>query len=130
MGASGTNLNLIAASLVDVGPQASFDAGNNQVLWDPFVYVEGANSDGYTYKLAPIMVLAHELVHAGNASNPAYQTPSSEALVMQIANQIAKEMNSATGSNYETKRDSHEGKTYNTTSPTSTIFSISRPGCG
>ena len=55
------------------------------------------------------MILAHELVHAGNAGNPAYHLNPSEPLVMAIANQIAQEMNAATGSTYDTTRDSHEG---------------------
>lgn len=130
MGANGTALNLITASLTGLGAQARFDHINNQVTWDPFVYTEGTNIDGSTYTLAPIMVLAHELVHAGHAGDPAYQLDGSETLVMQIANQIAAELNEATGSNYDTTRDSHvRDRLRNTTSPTSTFFSIARPGC-
>jgi hypothetical protein len=130
MAARGTDLNLIQANLAGGGPQARFDSFSNQILWDPFVYVVGVNTDQSQYVLAPIMVLAHELVHAGHADDPAYQGAGSEALVMQVANQIAAEMNAATGSSYNTTRDSHiHQDRYWTNSPTSTTFSISRPGC-
>ena len=130
MVANGTGLNLITASLSGSGAQARFDTSTNQVLWDPFVYVQGSNVDGSTYTLAPIMVLAHEIVHAGHAGDPAYQGHGSESLVMQIANQIAAELNAATRSTYDTTRDSHERTgLYNTTSPTSITFSLVRPGC-
>lgn len=130
MRANGTSLNLITASLSGFAPQARFDSPTNQILWDPFVYIEGTNTNGSTYTMAPIMVLAHELVHAGHAGEAAYQGASSEGLVMQVANQIASELNAATGSSYDTTRDSHvRSGQFNTTSPTSIIFSIARPGC-
>jgi hypothetical protein len=77
------------------------------------------------------MILAHELVHAGNIENPAYQTHASEPIVMPIANQIALEMNKALGSNYSTTRDNHGGPVvrYYTHSSTSQAISIVRPGC-
>ena len=130
MGANGTALNLISASLYDFGPQARFDHINNQITWDPFWAFGGVNTNGSSYTIAPIMVLAHELVHAGHAGDPAYQLASSETLVMQIANQIPAELNAATGSNYNTTRDSHvRTEQYRTTSPTSIVYSLARPGC-
>lgn len=59
------------------------------------------------------------------------QGEASEPLVMQIANQVAAELNAATGSTYSANRDNHEHTNlYNSTSPTSTTYSIARPGCG
>jgi len=71
MAANGTVLNLITAHLSGVGAQARFDPPTNQVLWDPFLVALGNNTDGSPYTMAPIMVLAHELVHAGHAGDPA-----------------------------------------------------------
>lgn len=93
-------------------------------------YYVGTNSDGSQYTLTPIMALAHELVHAGNAGNPAYQGLSSEPLTMSIANQIAREMNAATGSDYDATRDIHNATgRFATDSPKSATFAIARPGC-
>jgi hypothetical protein len=126
----GVALVLIRSNFIDLGPQATFDQINNEILWDPFFVIEGVNSDGSAYKLAPIMVLAHELVHAGYASDPMYQGRDSESRVMPIANQIAAELNAATGGRYETRRDNHESTSrYNSHSATSSEYSIVRPGC-
>jgi hypothetical protein len=129
--ANGTKLNLITASLGGLGGQDIFSIPQNQILWDPFMAVQGRNLDGSLYTESPLMLLAHELVHAGHPSDSAYQGPESETLVMQIANSIAAEMNAATGSNYDTTRDNHDlgsdGHRYNVTSPTSTNYSLVRP---
>jgi hypothetical protein len=74
------------------------------------------------------MLLAHELVHAAHANDSAWQGETSEPSVMPIANQIASERNAAIGSNYDTSRDNHvRTGLYDTTSPTSTLYSIARP---
>ena len=126
--ANGTSLNLISANLAGFGAQDSFDKDNNQILWDPFMWITGTNSDGSTYNENPMMLLAHELIHAGHASDPLYQGSASETLVMSIANQIAAEINSSAGTHFDTSRDNHDGQRNYTTSPTSTLFSIARPG--
>ncbi|HEY0012451.1 MAG TPA: hypothetical protein VGB79_06310 [Allosphingosinicella sp.] len=126
--AAGVDLNLFTAHTSGSGAQPRFKDG--VIHWDPFFAISGTNTDGSEYTLTPIMILAHELVHAGNAGNPAYQLNPSEPLVMTIANQIAREMNAATGSNYDTTRDSHEGpERFYTVSSTSETPAIARPGC-
>jgi hypothetical protein len=74
-----------------------FDYGNGIIYWDPFVYITGFNTDGSTYTLTPIMLLAHELVHAGYRFDPAWQGHDSEWQVIPLANVIAQEMSAATG---------------------------------
>lgn len=128
--ARGVDLHLIMANLTGQGQQNSFNPNSNTIFWDPFQYAEGTNTDGSTYTLAPIMLLAHEFIHAAYGDDPAYQTAASEPLVMSIANQIAMELNAATGSHYDTTRDSHvRTGLYTTGSVTSTTPSIARPGC-
>lgn len=74
------------------------------------------------------MILAHELVHAGS---PGLAGPSTEALVILIANQIAREMNAAAGDQkYDTSRDNHNRNgMYNSVSSTSSTYTLVRPGC-
>lgn len=129
---NGTDLNLFRQNLTG-GGSSRYDEmfGNNHILWDPFVVIQGENSDGSLWTLAPIMVLAHELVHAAHRGDPTWQGHGSEHLVIPIANQIAAEMNAATGSSYGTTRDTHTHNTlWYTPSTTSTGFTIARPGCG
>ena len=131
LGTDGLHINIITASLLGNGPQDVFDHAHT-IYWDPFQYVTGTNTNGTSYEISPIMLLAHELVHAGHAGDPAYQDEASEALVMSIANQIAAEMNAATGSHYDTTRDSHirdQNGLHYTSLVTSTVLSIARPGC-
>ncbi len=104
--------------------------GTKTIKFDPFAYLTGNNIDGTPYSINPTMLLAHELVHAANAANPAYQGAASEALVMSIANRIAAEMNASNGTHYDTHRDKHDGGRYMPTdSVTSNVYSISRPRC-
>jgi hypothetical protein len=128
--AYGVTLNLIKANLAGYTSRLSYDPASNTISWDPYVFVVGKNADGSDYVLTPIMLLAHEFVHAGNDNDPAYQYNASEPVVMQIANQIAAEMNASTGSSFNTNRDVHARlNQYHTDSPTSSIISIVRPGC-
>lgn len=133
--ARGVTLTLVYTNLAYVAgqPQDRFDVNFNTITWDPFVWVRGHNSDQSVYELAPIMLLAHELVHAGHGDDPTYQGADSEALVMQIANQIALEVNANAPSafpDYNTNRDNHVRDTQHySTDSASTSFTITRPGC-
>lgn len=128
--ARGADLNLIMANNTGQGQQNGFDPATNTIYWDAFQYVEGVNINGSPYALSPIMLLAHELIHAAYGDDPAYQSVAGEALVMSLANQIAAEMNASTGSHFNTNRDSHvRTGLFTTASITSTVFSIARPGC-
>ena len=120
----------IDPALIGGQDRIRFEPATGAITWDPFIYVDGFNTDGTPYSVSPIMLLAHEFVHAAYRDDPAYQGPDSEPLVMQIANQIAAEMNAATNSNYNTDRNNHvrDGQ-YNTNSVTSTHLSIVRPAC-
>lgn len=128
----GVQLQVIQVNLSQVGGQGNnrFDPVTGIITWDPFLVAVGNNLNNSPYTLSPIMMLAHEFVHAAHRYNPAYQTETSEPLIMAIANQIAIEMNAATGSSYNTNRDNHirTGQHY-THSPTSTMFSVIRPDC-
>jgi hypothetical protein len=126
--ANGTKLNLITANLTGQGQQDWFNPTTNQILWDPFEVVQGTNLNGTTYTESPMMLLAHELVHAAHANDPTWQGDTSEPRVMPIANQIASEMNHATNSNYDNSRDNYvRTGLYDTTSPSSILYSIARP---
>lgn len=125
--ALGINLRLIDIDYSGFGVRDEFSG--TTILWDPFSYVFGKNSDGTEYNISPLMLLAHELVHAGNAGNPAFQGFDSEPSVIPIANQIAREVNAATGLNFNTTRDRHGGEYRQTNSIKSTVFSITEPGC-
>lgn len=78
-----------------------YNDGSKTVSWDPFVAVGGVNSNGTTYSISPTMALAHELVH--------WSIPGagdSEATVMRLANEIAREMNAYYGTGtFDTSRD-------------------------
>jgi hypothetical protein len=129
--AKGTALDLIVANLAGGGPQDGFAWQSTKYIdWDPFVGVTGTNSDGSTYTESPMMLLAHELVHAAYFPDMAYEGESSEPLVMSISNQIATEVNSSLGTHYDPTRETHEtgpnGGQFWTTSPTSTTPSIVR----
>jgi hypothetical protein len=129
--AAGITLDLFVANITGEGQQDGFYPNTDQLYWDPFEVVEGTNSDGSTYIESPIMLLAHELVHAAHASDPTWQDANSETTVIGVANQIAREMNAATGSNYDTSRDTEvRTQLYYTTAPTSTLYSIARPSGG
>jgi hypothetical protein len=131
MAANGVTLSLADFNNSGFGARAEFSGANNLVAWDPFQVATGVNSNGTVYVLAPIMILAHELVHAGHPNDPAYQGAASEPLVMSIANRIAAELNAATGRNYEDDRDNHERTgLYDTDSPFSSTYSIAPPNCG
>lgn len=126
--ANGVTINLFTAHTSGYSAQPRFESG--VIHWDPFFVIKGTNTNGTEYILAPIMILAHELVHAGHGGESAYQGPSSEPLVMALANQIASEMNAATGTSYDTTRNSHvPTQRFYTQSSTSTTYSIARPGC-
>lgn len=108
-----------------------FDPITGVITWDPFLAAFGNNLNGSPYSQSPIMALAHELVYGAHRYNPAYQGADNEAIIMQITNQIATEMNAATQSSYSTDRDNdvrtHQG---DVTSVTSAEYSIgSRPAC-
>lgn len=129
--ASGTKLQLIRASNSGLGRQTEYDPSANVIYWDPFQGARGFNSDNSLYVLAPIMILAHELVHAGNRHDPRFLHRASEPLVMPIANQIAREMNASPhGSNYATFRDNHDATSlFYTESSTSAVQRDDRPSC-
>jgi hypothetical protein len=129
-GDNGVVINLVLTNPSGFGARPQYDPMTNMISWDAFQYQEGLNSDGSRWAISPIMILAHELVHAANSGNPAYQGAASEALVISIANQIAREINQATGSNFDTTRDTHS-RNYqgHTNSITGTTFTIQRPGC-
>ncbi len=112
-------------------PRDRFYPETGAITWDPFVYARGVNQNGSPWELSPIMLLAHELVHAAHRYNPAYQGEDSEAVVMALANQIAAEMNAAIpNSNYNTNRDNHiRLAQHYSSSVTAASFTIARPSC-
>jgi hypothetical protein len=90
--------------------------------------VKGFNLNGTASVEAPLMLLAHEIVHAGHAADPGWQTPSAETTVIAVANQIATEINAATGSHFDTTRDNEiRSELWDTDKSTSTVPSIVRP---
>lgn len=126
--AAGVSINLFTANLDGSGLQPGFEG--SVIDWDPFQGISGFNTNGTPYALTPIMILAHELVHAGNAGNPAFQGANAELVTIAVSNQIASEMNAATGQNYNTNRDSHQAnRAFRTQSSTSATPIATRPGC-
>jgi hypothetical protein len=126
--ANGVNINLIRAALDGSGVQPGFQAG--VIDWDPFQGISGFNTNGTRYELTPIMILAHELVHVGNVGNPAFEGANAELVAISVSNQIASEMNAATGQNYNRNRDLHRAdRAFRTESSTSATPVATRPGC-
>lgn len=105
---------------------------SNTVYFDPFMAATGMNSDGSTWFASPVVALAHELVHAVFGDNPAFNVNPAdrEAIAIQIENIILAQLESATGTELGSQRDTHNGTgTYVTSSPLSVVYSIARPGC-
>ena len=99
-----------------VSPDQVDEYRDRSIFWDPFLMASGTNKDGSVYVQSSEMALAHEFVHAGNWDNPKFQGSDSEAAVMAVENQIARELNAGYGLNYQTNRDNHTGQSYNSTS--------------
>lgn len=127
----GTSISLIQANIAGFGSQNRFDPPTNTIFWDPFLGFSGTNNDATTYTQTPIIILAHELIHAAYPDDPRYRHGGSEDLVLPLANQIAREMN-AVGYNFDTSRNTHsEGRRqFKVSSISSSVESIIRPGCG
>lgn len=129
MANQGTRISLFVE--IPGGSEAiSYDPGTNQINWDPFVAFQGTNSDGSGFDLSPLMVLAHELVHASLRGQPLM---NSETHAMQVANQIAQEVNASTGSSFNTNRNTYETSSQfyvNSIEKSGTNnFELTRPGC-
>lgn len=126
----GVTISLFRSDYTDFGATDEFIAnrsGSGGVInWDPFSTGNGRNIVGSFYSESPIMLLAHELVHAGDT---ALRGPASENAVIAIVNAIAAEMNMSTGSHYETTRTVHDGKLSMTDNIHSQTASITRPDC-
>lgn len=134
--ARGVTITLAAIDPTAAGGQRiEYSQGSNSIIFDPTIYVYGTNHNQTPYELTPIMLLAHELIHAAHGNDPAYQGEASEALVMQISNQIALEINAATPNDFadfNTNRDNHirDGQGYTTSITAGSVsFSIARPSC-
>lgn len=130
MANQGTNIFLVKDISGDQ-EYIGYDPALNHIRWDPFVSLRGTNSDGSEFDLSPLMVLAHELVHASLRGQPLM---ASETHAMQIANQIAQEVNTSTGSSFNTNRNVYETsfQFYVNSIEKSGIgnFELVRPGCG
>jgi hypothetical protein len=125
--ASGTKIVTVDSDGSGTGARPLYDPDTNTILYDPFLAIPGTNSNNTTYTEAPVMVLAHEIVHA---ANPGLKGVEAEKLAMEIANKIAAELNAKTGKNFSTNRDTHKsGDPFSVGSPFSIFVSIVKPGC-
>lgn len=88
--ANGTSISLIVAQLSQ--SDIAFDSATNRIEWDPYVALTGLNYNGSEYRIAPLLVLAHELVHAANKGKP---EEGDEQLAIDTANAIARELNTS-----------------------------------
>ncbi len=126
MVANGTKIDASDLDNEKHGRKAGF--ANAVITWDPFQGLTGPNgSPQSSYTHAPIIVLAHEIAHAALRMNPG---PESESKAIELANQIAAELNAASGSSYDTARKQYaDGTFFDVESPFKTILTIVPVGC-
>jgi Effector protein len=128
-------LELIVAGSRDGEEQTRYYHTSDTITWDPFQSVWGLNQDGSMYELSPVMTLAHELAHAAFDHAPTTDSEriAVETVAMNIANQIAREINAALGTTFDTSRDNHSSRGSFVVSSVSgvseTHFRLTRPGC-
>lgn len=128
-------LELIVGGSRDGGERTRYYHTSDTITWDPFQSVAGQNFDGSSYELSPVMTLAHELVHAAHDHAPTTQAEliAFEIVAMQVANQIARELNAVLGTSFNTTRDNHASQhTYHVSrvaGVSATAYVIARPGC-
>ncbi|WP_448662453.1 hypothetical protein ACG3SL_17575 [Sphingomonas sp. CJ20] len=133
--AKGVGIDMIKYNPSQVGGQSGDrfiwqGDGPHNIEWDPFLAIEGTNSNGSHYSLSPVEALAHEFVHAAHLGEADWQGDASEAKVMALVNAISAELNTNTSSNFNTNRDNHIGNPFWVSTITQSTFAATqRPDC-
>jgi hypothetical protein len=125
MAAQGTRIDARDLPNSDFSDRASYS--NGAIYWDPYQGLTGSNGQGGTFTHAPILVLAHEIVHAALRTDV---SPAAEQKATELTDQIARELNASTGSDFGSQRINYgPGTLFDVESSFSYRLSITPVGC-